>query len=201
MINIKDLLLGATMRAAHVHRYSAIPVNHKESIAEHSFFVAIYADRLAVDMCLMEQQSMILKAALWHDIEETWTGDFIRSFKYSNLEMKNQMDRGARKCAFRVFDEILRGQIHTDLAIASWDDAKRDDIVGRVVKFADFLSVISYISKEAAMGNRYAALMLKEAIPAYAMDFRTPGYGEFHRYLPAVNEIIQGGWKDVRACI
>src|SRR5258706_14746841 len=114
MINMKDLLLGATMRAAHVHRYSAIPVNHRESIAEHSFFVAIYADRIAVDLSLKGIES-IIKAALWHDIEETHTGDFIRSFKYGDLGMKEKMDRVARKCAMKVFDEMLGNPLHVDL--------------------------------------------------------------------------------------
>jgi len=201
MINMKDLLLGATMRAAHIPRYSAIPVNHRESVAEHSFFVAIYADRLAVDMGLNDIFPQILKAALWHDIEETWTGDFIRSFKYSDPDLKSKMDDAARHCAYKVFDEILQNPVFAEMAIGIWNDAKSDNVIGKVVKFADFLSVVSYVSKETAMGNKYAQKMMEYAIPPYLDTFFSKPYSELWTYATQVDEIIHGGWKDVRACI
>lgn len=203
MISMKDLILGATMRAAHIPRYSAIPVNHRESVAEHSFFVAIYADRISIDLGYSaETNRQSVRAALWHDIEETLTGDFIRSFKYNDHQLKRMMDFAARDCALTVFREML-GRDNASIAIGSWDDAKNNGPVGRVVKFSDFLSVVAYVAKEAAMGNKYAIHMMQHALPDYANIFKVDtDYSEFRPYMEEVDEIIgREGWKDIRVTI
>src|SRR5260221_464375 len=202
MITMQDLLLGAIMRAAHIHRYSAIPVNHTESVAEHSFFVAAYADRISIDLnCSMETNRLAVRAALWHDIEETLTGDFIRSFKYSDSKMKAMMDDAAHECAFKVFEEIINDEIKSGQALMIWHEAKRDSLVGKIVKFSDFLSVVAYVSKECAMGNRFAMKMMWYALPDYLKLFQVGGYSEFKPYLDDVQEILKGGWEDVRVTI
>lgn len=202
MIKIQDLILGATMRAAHIPRYSAIPVNHRESVAEHSFFVAIYADRIAVDLGLQHNIQAILKTALWHDIEETLTGDFIRSFKYHDLNLKKAMDFAAEGCAFKVFDEMLQNKQQAQDALSIWQNAKDYNIESRVVKFADFLSVVAYLAKECAMGNHYTMHMMRHALPDYLKSFyQDDEYRRFQPYLSDVQEIMRGGWKDVRVTI
>lgn len=196
-MNIKDLLLGSSMRMSHIMRFSTIPVTHKESVAEHSFFTAFYAYFIGIGIApeYKVDTNWAVHAALFHDIEESMTGDFLRSFKKSSPELDKAIKKGARVCAMRVFRELDPGDRRN--LIEYWDMAKSDEHPSApIVRFADFLSVLSYLSKEAAMGNLYAQDMLKYELSGYADLFDDQPMLE--NFLKEARQIIYGGWRDVR---
>jgi len=78
-------------RLAQIKRYHATPLHQNETVAEHSFYVAIIARALCG---LLEEKRVkintleVVEKALIHDIEEMFSGDIIQPFKYANKSGK-----------------------------------------------------------------------------------------------------------------
>jgi len=192
--------MGSTIRAAHIHRYSSIPILLKESVAEHSFYVALYAQILSDYLRLgWDDRRLAIESALLHDIEESLTGDFLRSFKKSNPTLEYEIKKAAEQCAFKVISEAFN---HADAPPTFfWKGAKVQSPSGRIVQIADFLSVVSYLCKEAALGNKYAMAMMETELMQYLSLFRNAGFTDFQDILDEVEGIIREGWKHVTVTV
>jgi len=200
MLDMNDVVLGPAIRASHISRYSTIPVNHRESVAEHSFYVAFFSMLVADDLMLVDSKKLwIHKCALVHDLEECLTGDFLRSFKYSTSELKEALDRGALRAAQETFIDIFDSQAHW--YVDAWKNAKDDSITGNIVRYADFLSVVAYLSKESAMGNQYAQKMVNTELLTYWNLFNAPEFVIFKDYQEQISHILQDGWQEVRVTV
>jgi len=66
---------------------------------------------------------------------------------------------------------------------------------------ADFLSVVSYLSKESALGNRYAQQMMSTELMVYLNTFRNALFSDFQDILDEVEGIIREGWKHVTVTV
>jgi 5'-deoxynucleotidase YfbR-like HD superfamily hydrolase len=196
MLDLKAMLTGSTGRLAHINRYSSIPCTHPETVAEHQYYVALYCLLIGNDIRMgYIDVAMALKTALVHDIEECLTGDFLRSFKKSTPILDKEISEASAVCAEKVFKELVGPQEVIELT-GYWNNAKDHGISGRLVKFCDFLSVVGYLAREAVVGNRFAELMLKTEVQTYANSFNFDL--TFSKYLTEVQEIIDGGWDNVR---
>ena len=154
MTFIEQLLTGPLHRVSHVTRYSSQPVILKENVAEHSFYVALYALMVAE---YLEDVSIdigtLLRRALCHDLDESVTGDFQRKFKYSHPELKETISKygGKFMCAMlEDYEKVVGDAIYFD-----WHDAKDDTTEGQIISVADYLAVVAYIIREHRLGNRY----------------------------------------------
>ncbi len=201
MINMKDMLLGATVRASHITRFSTIPVLHKETVAEHSYYVALYTMAIADSFPHMttEQRDMAIRAALLHDIEECLTGDFLRSFKYSDVKLSIAIKDASGSQATKVIAELAPHRAHEYVEL--WKHAKAGHLSGRVVRYADFLSVVAYLCKEAALGNQYAIKMMDTELTAYWQNFDNAAWQLFQPMHHQVKSIIEGEWEEVRVTV
>jgi len=140
----------------YVERWSSFHVMHKESVAEHSFFTAFYC--LILGRWLqMEGHTinlgLLLGRAIMHDVDEAFSGDFIRSFKHSSPDLAAMLHEAAKAfhmqlCKRLTKHENLRFSLHD-----YWVFAKHVDLEGRILAFADFLSVLSYALMERRVGN------------------------------------------------
>jgi 5'-deoxynucleotidase YfbR-like HD superfamily hydrolase len=172
-LNIRELLDGNPVRLRYVFRYSTSRVQVPESVAEHSFYVALYClfigrwvlancstdilegggistedDRLAGASFLAD----LLQRALLHDMEEARSGDFPRNFKRSTPELHAMLETASTHAMEQVV-EGLTGPLNRDNPIgaelcACWQNSKNDTVAGRVLEFADFLSVLSFLLQE-----------------------------------------------------
>lgn len=139
-----------------VIRYSSIPIVHSESVAQHSYWVVMYAllihkaiggeDRLTKDLLI---------AALVHDMAEAKTGDVVRTFKYSSEPLKKEIDK-AEELITESFPQAVQDLFKMPFYI-TYDDGL---YIKDVVKAADFVSLFRYMRKEAASHNM-------EIIPFY----------------------------------
>lgn len=68
MIGIADKL-----RALDIIRWNMVPTQRQQSLAEHTFMVALVAEHIANELGL--PTGAILRLALYHDLEEVMTGD------------------------------------------------------------------------------------------------------------------------------
>lgn len=142
--------------AGETRRFHGWPVLRQQSVAEHSFHVA-----MLVQMIYGQEEpgirSALLMAALTDDLAEWITGDPPSPFTRA-MEKRVPGFREARK---EVENEVL--------ASVSLDWAKfLTDEEQRMLKFADYVDGAMYCTRERAMGNMLIS----------------PAFGTFMSYLP-----------------
>jgi len=157
---------GQLNRSRYVERYAGIPHHHAENIAEHSYYVAIYSFLLCHELYFVDSEydpielGVVLKRALFHDIEECVTGDVLRSVKHDNPAIKKAFHDTGYKLLDGLVQEILApGNDESSLPasiIDTWASAKDNSIEGHIVSLADLLAVVGYASGERVLGSRYA---------------------------------------------
>lgn len=189
MLNLRELLIGMPVRLRYVNRFSTCRVLKSESVAEHCFFVGFYALMIA-EWCRFEASSLslnlgeILTRALVHDLDEAATGDVPRFFKYSDPELKVHLDvvaeRGVDSITSKLWesDGVRRG------ILFNWKQAKNDTPEGRIIEFADFLSVLSYIYEEVRSSNS----IMKEHIYGMVGYYKNFEGHEFNFIRPLIED-------------
>ena len=95
---LKELLLGSLSRLKNIVRFSNSHKIIHESVAEHSFSTAVYALVLGEELRrggLEINVELAVKRALLHDIEESCSGDYIRTFKHSDPDLMKAIDKAS----------------------------------------------------------------------------------------------------------
>jgi len=154
-MNLNQVMNGSIRRLAHIRRFSSLQVNRPENVMEHSWAVAFCAHQIALDINNhkpLVDEYVVLQKALYHDISETKSGDIIHSFKYGSSEVEKAMHNADQNNTRQLSKEFgMNGEYIYWL----WDRAKDKSIEGQIVKFADFVSVVSYCREEWLAGNRH----------------------------------------------
>jgi 5'-deoxynucleotidase YfbR-like HD superfamily hydrolase len=143
------------LRLAAIFRYSTLPTIHRESVAEHTCFVVLNSYAICVDLIRRGydvDMGATLRCAAVHDIDEALTGDFIRTFKYSDPSLTSAIKNGTRK---------LMATLELDpMLLRDWEDAKADTLEGHVVELADLWSLTQFASREVRLGSSYGRELL-----------------------------------------
>ena len=118
-----------------------MPKHHDQSVAEHSFFVGLYALHIA-DILEMDAIARfdILHAGLLHDAEEVWSGDTpspYSKFMDIPLYVKKRLQK-------------MLAPFNYDVYIAHYSD---------IIKLADLIEAYHWIKEEENMGNKNLKLM------------------------------------------
>jgi 5'-deoxynucleotidase YfbR-like HD superfamily hydrolase len=134
---------------AHVKRWAIVRTLRDQSVAEHSYYVTMYANDIASHLGLDESvQLTILKRALWHDVDEILTGDIPGPHK------KKLVDKVKANTFFQSAMGVIFGQrAHRDGQEVG-DDPHRTQLVAAILKVADLLEAIHFLEEEATMGNK-----------------------------------------------
>lgn len=149
---------GNIRRLANVWRYSSIPISVPENVADHSYYVAVYAMMIHQELAnqlakpaLMKPEivAAILLKAVVHDVREAVTGDLVRPFKYSTPEFKEAVDAAEHNMA----KKLLPAQVLNMENLAERMAGKQAAYVGAVVKAADFMSLYQFMRREVLRGN------------------------------------------------
>lgn len=100
------------LRASSVQRWHIVAGFRQQSLAEHQFNVAILAGRIAEMLCLPQYDiSTIMRAALYHDIEEVITGDIAAPVKHKfNVTYKV----GNQEHIPELWQKIIKGADYVD---------------------------------------------------------------------------------------
>lgn len=192
VLNLSGLLLGGSSRLTNIIRFSNSHRIKDESVAEHSFSTALYCLVIGSELRhngLVIDVELAVKRALIHDIEESHSGDFIRSFKHSDPALSYQIELASEKFADKLFNELTTAPVAKTLW-SMWKEAKNRTLEGMLVEFADFLSVVSYVLREAAMGNRSLINENAESMGAYAHKFDAERYEFMRSYVKAAQHLL-----------
>ncbi len=126
-----------------VVRWSVLPRLHSQSVAEHSYYVALYTDHL----CKLLKLGPVLwqKALRWairHDMDEVIVGDIMGPVKRM-IANHDELDK-LRQAAF---------------AELGYTEDKPDQMTLDIVKAANCIDEYFWLSMEVTSGNRSVRLM------------------------------------------
>lgn len=194
-LNLTALVYGEVQRLRFIQRFSTCPVVHEESVAEHSFFV-VFASLLIGDWLRSRGNNAInfeilAKKAAFHDVEEARTGDIFRPFKYSTPELHDALERGAERAAYDALAGLADGDAASlEGMLSHWKRAKDTTIEGRIVAFADFLSVLSYMVQETHASNSFMREH-RETMRAYLAEFQHHSFAPLQPLIDEAAKIIE----------
>lgn len=126
-----------------VPRWPILRVNRRQSVAEHSFYVALYAAEIAHAIYWDGSFEQLMLHSLTHDLDEIVTGDI-------NSPTKRAMDPGMRAQLAAWTDKKMRERAQPDSAWAIADPGEQAKII---VKLADMVEGILYLADERSSGN------------------------------------------------
>lgn len=187
-LDLRELLGGDVSRLRYVKRWSTCRVINNESVAEHVAYVVLYCAMICTwvwDNTEVEvnEGKLLFRAAI-HDIEETRTGDFPRTFKHSSPEFKAAVEKASAGHVRGLFSALMTDESSVQAYVDSWEHAKDTTPEGCILEFADFLSALSFLIEERKMGNT-TITQHTGALNNYLQRFTTERYN-FLR--PLVNQ-------------
>jgi 5'-deoxynucleotidase YfbR-like HD superfamily hydrolase len=190
-LSLRELLIGDPSRMAHTYRFQTQTVVKRESNAEHAYLTVLYTYFL-LQWCSHSRRHLVISReealckALFHDFEECRSGDIIRPFKHANPELE-ELIHSTAKAMVRDVAERTAGMATAREVTSLWNSAKDFSYEGRIVRFADFLSVLGHMWCELLSGNlhmhRHAQEMLEyaDSFSCYSFEFLHPLVQEAQR--------------------
>jgi 5'-deoxynucleotidase YfbR-like HD superfamily hydrolase len=181
----KALLSDGPVRLRYVQRYSNCRRVHFESVAEHSYYVVMYATLLAKGLDGIDHQSLY-EGCVYHDFEELASGDVLRTLKKFTVDLNERIDHASDVLLMEVLTPMMPNHV------LSWifqnkDKKKRDrsSVEGRIIFLADYLSVVSYLYQEHLAGNR-DVVQHKKSVRQYHEMFT---HSEFDQWRDAIDGV------------
>jgi 5'-deoxynucleotidase len=132
-----------------VPRWPIARLLRRQSVAEHSYYVALYAHQICLTLGEVDTAHIILTAALYHDLEETFTSDTPSPSKRAMVG--DNKHRYYEWCSGMLTDRF------TDAA-GYWWAAKAPE-VDAILKVANLMDEVAHLSTDLQMGNRAATPM------------------------------------------
>lgn len=164
------------LRLANVQRYSTVPTIHKESVAEHSYFVALFAWEVA--SFIGADTGQTVRIAIAHDLDEAFSGDMPRPFKYREAVLKLWLNGVCRDAMLDAFGEDSH-------VYDAWEDSKDKSLEAQIVKFSDLLTCLLFAYRERHLGSTTFANQVLDRGP---LNF---GSIEWDRRIqPLVDELV-----------
>jgi 5'-deoxynucleotidase YfbR-like HD superfamily hydrolase len=194
-LNIREMLVGNPIRLRYVFRFSTSRVQHPESVAEHSYYVCFYCLMIGkwcrsngVDIRLEK----LLQRAIVHDLEESRSGDFPRPFKHSEEYLTKALERASGIAYEQVLEPLVGKCGAMDELTVSWKESKDESPEGRVLEFADFLAVLSFMHEELGAGGNHSIHNHVKDMGSYFAKFNDDSYDFIRPLVEQAAAIMDG---------
>lgn len=137
---------------AYVPRWSIVRTIRQQYLAEHTFFVCMYANDIGVWLGLaMDEMGKLLQMALWHDMEEIFSGDLPGPCKRAGMDgFRQKWDDKLRHWLTKVFGNM--GDRDGSTPRAKWRIP--EEAFDAIIKLADMIDECCEMGTEIQMGNR-----------------------------------------------
>lgn len=142
-----------------VPRWSIVRTVKEDSVANHSFYVSLYATDIARLIDWKGSVSALLYLALTHDLGELITGDLVSPVKKEILDDERTEDFIHLKMSERL--PYIWQQI------AAYRDALHPELLSEVdviIKVADRLDAVLYLIGETRIGNSFTTPLIETAL-------------------------------------
>lgn len=139
-----------------VQRWSIVRTLMPQSVAEHSWFVAMYSNDFCHIFGLEDHiQLAVLKYAIWHDVDEQFTGDLPGPNKRALFDaMGSDAESHWKYKVVKWMDAVFpRWYMRAGGDASQHKENKSSAIVKSVVKAADWLEASVRMATEHQMGN------------------------------------------------
>ncbi len=186
-LDLRELVTGIGNQLRYVDRFATCRRNHKENVAEHQFYTAFFTLLIGLHLQQVDEEFSVGTAvikALVHDVEEHYTGDVVRPVKHSNAETRQGFEKTGSEFTEKFFRQMTKDLRVVHRLFSHWRQAKDGSQEGRVVKFADFLSVLAYLDQEVRSGNKLVLSNVNQ-LKAYCENFQSE---EFDFIRPLVSQ-------------
>ncbi len=200
-LDLRELLVGDINRLRYVDRYDNSLVMHKENVAEHCYYVAVYAMFLAeyaesrghkVDAVA------VMYRALFHDVDEAFSGDIHRPFKHADSRLRHLIKEVAGKFVRDMFTKLLGGDSYRGAVLhAGWLQAKDEFLEGSIVELADYMAVVGYLWQEASATTN-GMMMHYETMQEHIAYFRSEPFEVFSELVEYLNDVVTRIYEKVR---
>jgi 5'-deoxynucleotidase YfbR-like HD superfamily hydrolase len=163
----KDPVFEREIRSvADIKRWSIVKTHRDQSVAEHTFNVAMYVN----DICAylkMDPDFYLntLQMTLWHDVDEIFTGDMPGPAKRALTHKKSSFKEVIDGWMSKIFGNIRQ---HRD---GSGMSAERDNLAHMIIKVADELDAACEMAAEFAMGNKHAQYLVESRQSAMLTNY------------------------------
>jgi 5'-deoxynucleotidase YfbR-like HD superfamily hydrolase len=133
-------------RLSVVKRWAIVPMLRSQSVAEHSYFVAMYALAIAEALDLSEAERLaVVVLALRHDVAEAMSGDLPGPLKRALGSQMSSIEGAIEKHMFGSVGVLPEEKIR------------------KVVKLADKVDAAVWMLEEVAMGNGRVVVLAERA--------------------------------------
>lgn len=135
-------MLLCSRKLSYVQRWGIVPVIRKQSVAEHSFGVAVISLWLMGISRQACDRAEVIECAITHDMKESVTGDVPSTFK---RHIKGAVDQFESRMPSACYSELTKV----------------------IVKLADYLEALAYINEEKHFGNTTLSLIEADMLPLF----------------------------------
>lgn len=161
---------------AHVPRWAILRKNRTQSLAEHSFYVGVYAVHIAQVIAWRGDYAALMMHALYHDIDETVSGDIPGPYKRAAVDKSL-----GRDVSSRVLSEKFGGAVVSRVNNA-------DEDVKLIVSAADAVDELCYLVEEIRSGNTWVQPVVSEVRVRLKKRWMA---------LPVVQRVREETWREV----
>ena len=134
-------------KLSNIIRYSQLNKIKNETVAEHSYYVTWFVNRLCTKYELSDEVRLLaLETALLHDIPEVITNDITYDVKRMipevNALLQPYEEEAIKEHSYRAYNVLFN------------PETVQEKLAKKLVKHADILSVLQYCQNEEMLGNK-----------------------------------------------
>lgn len=175
----------------HVPRWNILRRSRQQNVAEHMYFVTIYALEIATFIEWEGDHLLLARAALTHDIPEVWTGDPPGPAKHTIFDVDKT----------RTFEDTKMREIFPE----HFDYFRAEGQAKAILRVADRLDATLFLADEWNMGNRSVGSLSVASTPfgsnkhrlMVAIEFLPCSYEHRVALKVHVNEAIMNAMEGV----
>ncbi len=175
---------------SYVNRWNILRRIRNQSVAEHGYYVAIYAPQVARLVEWEGDYATLIEAALIHDLFEGRSGDFPSPFKQQvvNRDKYNDMEYDYFRQNFPHLLGTLT-QLHLNKTIKA------------IIRVADRMEGCIWLAGELAMGNSYVGTISTAGSPAMDMWLSLQdAWHELGNYFDS-KDVLGQAWIEIRDAV
>lgn len=167
-----------------IRRWSIVWTLTEDTVSNHSFFVSLYANQIAKMIGWQGDYGQLLFTAIAHDAEESTSGDLVAPAKKEMLDTQRAQSY-LRAQMLKRMPTIVEQQ---DAAAASPDFIA----IKRIVKCADRLDALLFLTVEKRMGNGVIAPLIPQVYDGLRASWQE---------LPADSKKLAALWIEVKDAV
>lgn len=167
------IISSPMLQTGNVVRYSGTKMIEPESLTTHIYETQMIGYMIINHMANycgdLLDKGLYLEKVLHHDLEESMTGDVVRTLKYHNSEVLKELQKVAHEVAEELYSVYFEDENHELLTL--WEEAKKGK-EGFILKLVDTLTVVNRVVKEVDYFKNIYFIRVAYEVSIYLKDLQ-----------------------------